>query len=127
MKDRPMTGRDALQLSALALAMTVTASFRHHPFSAEPQLIAKRAFDIIVSAAILALLSPLLLLASLAVRLESRGPIFSLWRKSCYNNQIVNVLNFRCCNTVIGCSLKRCGLDRLPMLINVLLACTRFY
>jgi lipopolysaccharide/colanic/teichoic acid biosynthesis glycosyltransferase len=115
-----MTVRDALQLTALALAMTVTASFRHYPFSAEPQLIVKRAFDIIVSAAMLALLSPLLLLASLAVRLESSGPIFSLCRKSCYNNQIVNVLNFRCRDTFICCSLKRTGLDRLPMLINVL-------
>jgi len=45
-----MTVRDALQLTAVALAMTVTASFRHYPFSAEPQLIAKRAFDIILAA-----------------------------------------------------------------------------
>ena len=85
-----------------------------------PQLIAKRVFDIIVSTAIMAVLLPLFLLVALAVRLDSRGPIFSISRKYCYNNQTVHVLSFRCSETFIGSSLVRSGLDRLPMLINVL-------
>jgi lipopolysaccharide/colanic/teichoic acid biosynthesis glycosyltransferase len=85
-----------------------------------PQLIAKRVFDIIVSTAIMAVLLPLFLLVALAVRLDSRGPIFSISRKYCFNNQTVHVLSFRCSETFIGSSLVRSGLDRLPMLINVL-------
>ena len=42
---------------------------------------AKRAFDIAASAGALVVLSPVLLLAALAVRLESRGPVFyASWR-----------------------------------------------
>jgi lipopolysaccharide/colanic/teichoic acid biosynthesis glycosyltransferase len=85
-----------------------------------PQLIAKRVFDIIFSAVILAVLLPLLLLVALAVRLDSRGPIFSVNRLYCYSNQTIDVLCFRCGETFIGGSLARSGLDRLPMLINVL-------
>jgi lipopolysaccharide/colanic/teichoic acid biosynthesis glycosyltransferase len=84
------------------------------------QLVAKRVFDVIASAAMLALLSPLFLLSLLAVRLESRGPIFFISRQYCYNNQTIDVLTFRCRRTFIGSSLARSGLDRLPMLINVL-------
>ena len=85
-----------------------------------PQLIAKRAFDVIASAAMLVILSPSFLVASLAVTLDSRGPIFSVSRKYCYNDQTIHVLNFRCRETFVGSSLTRSGLDRLPMLINVL-------
>jgi lipopolysaccharide/colanic/teichoic acid biosynthesis glycosyltransferase len=84
------------------------------------QLVAKRVFDVIASAAMLALLSPAFLLALLAVRLESRGSIFSAGRQYCYNNQTIDVLTFRCRRTFIGSALTRSGLDRLPMLINVL-------
>jgi lipopolysaccharide/colanic/teichoic acid biosynthesis glycosyltransferase len=89
-------------------------------FSAVLQLVAKRVFDVIASVAVLALLSPLFLLSVLAVRLDSRGPIFSVSRQYCYNNQTIDVLTFRCRGTFIGRSLMLSGLDRLPMLINVL-------
>ena len=42
---------------------------------------AKRAFDVVASATALLVLSPVLVLAALAVRLESRGPVFyASWR-----------------------------------------------
>ena len=48
--------------------------------SPRPSL-AKRAFDIAASAGALLVLSPVLLLAALAIRLESRGPVFyASWR-----------------------------------------------
>ncbi|HBN80129.1 MAG TPA: glycosyl transferase, partial [Ruminococcaceae bacterium] len=39
-------------------------------------LFGKRLFDIVVSALILLILSPLFLLLALAVKLDSRGPVF---------------------------------------------------
>jgi lipopolysaccharide/colanic/teichoic acid biosynthesis glycosyltransferase len=87
-------------------------------------LIAKRAFDIIASVLVLVILSPLLIFASLAIKLESNGPVLSVTRQYCYNNQNFSVLRFRCTNhrseTFIGNVLRRAGLDILPMLINVL-------
>lgn len=48
--------------------------------SPRPSL-AKRAFDVAASAGALLVLSPVLLLAALAIRLESRGPVFyASWR-----------------------------------------------
>ena len=48
--------------------------------SPRPSL-AKRAFDVAASATALLLLSPVLLLAALAIRLESKGPVFyASWR-----------------------------------------------
>jgi lipopolysaccharide/colanic/teichoic acid biosynthesis glycosyltransferase len=91
-----------------------------YPFGAVLQLVAKRVFDVIASAAMLALLSPLFLLSLLAVRLDSRGPIFSVGRQYCYNNQTIDVLTFWCRPSFIGRSLALSGLDKLPMLINVL-------
>ena len=85
-----------------------------------PQLIAKRVFDIIFAVAVLAVLSPLFLLVALAVKLDGRGPIFAVTRQYCYNDQTIHVLSFRCGETFIGSSLIRSGLERLPMLINVL-------
>ena len=93
-------------------------------FTRYPQLIVKRAFDIAASAMVLLVLSPLLLLASLAIKLKSRGPIFSVRHVNCYNNQHVRVLAFRTRShrslTAFGRVLIRIGLDQLPVLINVL-------
>jgi lipopolysaccharide/colanic/teichoic acid biosynthesis glycosyltransferase len=88
------------------------------------QLIVKRVFDIAVSAIALFVLSPVFLLASLAIRLDTRGPIFSVKHVYCYNDQRIQVLRFRSRNhgdvTACGRFLIRTGLDQLPMLINVL-------
>jgi lipopolysaccharide/colanic/teichoic acid biosynthesis glycosyltransferase len=89
------------------------------------QLAAKRVFDIVSAATMLVVLSPLFLLISLAIKLDSRGPILSHRIKHGYNNQTIQIFKFRCSNfiypqTRIGRILARNGLDQLPMLINVL-------
>jgi lipopolysaccharide/colanic/teichoic acid biosynthesis glycosyltransferase len=94
----------------------------HREFKLSLQLVAKRVFDIAVSAIVLLVLSPLFLLASLVLKLETRGPIFSVKHVYCYNNQHVRLLRFRSHRSAsaFGRVLARCGLDQLPTLINVL-------
>jgi lipopolysaccharide/colanic/teichoic acid biosynthesis glycosyltransferase len=90
----------------------------------------KRLFDMVVATGGLLILSPIFLLVSLAIKLDSRGPIFSIQTKHSYGNQIICVLQFR--TTVIplaqgevhltrmGRLLARSGLQELPMFLNVL-------
>jgi lipopolysaccharide/colanic/teichoic acid biosynthesis glycosyltransferase len=92
-----------------------------HPF----QLVVKRGFDIVVSAAGLIVLSPLFLLISVAIKLGSRGPIFSARYEYCYNDQRIRTIKFRTIGSLffttrIGHFLIQSGIERLPMLINVL-------
>ena len=82
------------------------------------QLVAKRVFDIVASAIALVVFSPLFLLVSLAIKLNSRGCVFSVQPQYCYNNQRIHVCKFRC-SARIGPFLVQSDLDRLPMLINV--------
>jgi lipopolysaccharide/colanic/teichoic acid biosynthesis glycosyltransferase len=85
------------------------------------QLVAKRVFDIITAATVLIVISPLFLLVSLAIKLDSGGPVFAGQIKYCYNNQKIKILKFRCTfGSPLGRFLFQSGLDRLPMLINVL-------
>ncbi len=86
------------------------------------QLGIKRALDVVVAALILAALSPLLLLTALAIKLETNGPIFLITREDYYRRRSIQVVRFRTGENrgLVGSMLTRSGLDRLPMLFNVL-------
>jgi lipopolysaccharide/colanic/teichoic acid biosynthesis glycosyltransferase len=88
------------------------------------QLAVKRAFDIAFSALGLFVLSPVFLLASVAIALESNGTVFSVKHVYGFKNQHIRLLSFRCkthrTETLVGQFLVRSGLDRLPVLINIL-------
>jgi lipopolysaccharide/colanic/teichoic acid biosynthesis glycosyltransferase len=58
-------------------------------------LMTKRAFDILVASVALLLLSPLFLLIALAIRLESRGPIFYIAKRAGRGYKIFNFYKFR--------------------------------
>ena len=83
----------------------------------------KRVFDVIASASVLFLLSPMILLTALAIKLNSQGSIFSVSRCYCYNDKTISLLRFRRParrSSPIAIALVRAGIDRLPMLFTVL-------
>jgi exopolysaccharide biosynthesis polyprenyl glycosylphosphotransferase len=100
---------------------------------------AKRAFDISVAGLALLAFSPLLLAVSLAIKLDSHGPVFFRQTRHGYNNEIIKVLKFRSMTTIedgrsfkqavrndprvtrVGGILRRTNIDELPQLVNVLL------
>jgi Undecaprenyl-phosphate glucose phosphotransferase len=98
----------------------------------------KRAFDVVASLFALVLLSPLLIGAAIAVKLDSRGPIFFLQRRFGFNQQPFRIVKFRTMLTMddgenvqqaakndpritrVGRHLRRWNIDELPQLLNVL-------
>jgi len=103
------------------------------------QLGLKRGIDIVVSAAALIVLTPLLLTVAALIRIDSRGPILfrqNRWGKDC---GLIKVYKFRSmytdrCDqsgvaqtvqddprvTKIGRVIRRLNIDELPQLLNVL-------
>jgi lipopolysaccharide/colanic/teichoic acid biosynthesis glycosyltransferase len=99
----------------------------------------RRAIDIAISALALVLSAPLLVLAMLAIRLESRGPMIYRQRRVGLDGETFDVLKLRTMVdgaehigaglavnendsriTRVGAFLRRSSLDELPNLLNVL-------
>ncbi|MFN0192455.1 MAG: exopolysaccharide biosynthesis polyprenyl glycosylphosphotransferase, partial [Aestuariivirga sp.] len=95
--------------------------------------------DRIIAGLALILMAPLMLLIAVAVKLESRGPVFFKQKRYGFNNELIEVLKFRSMYdekrdpdasklvtkndprvTRVGRFIRRASLDELPQLINVL-------
>lgn len=103
-----------------------------------PSLCAKRVFDVVVSLLILLVLSPLLLLLALAVKLDSRGPVFYRQVRVGRYNQDFKIFKFRTMVqdadkigppltvgddprvTRVGRLIRKLRLDEFSQLLNVL-------
>jgi lipopolysaccharide/colanic/teichoic acid biosynthesis glycosyltransferase len=128
------SGRSTAAVGARSAALASSAA----PVSAlglKP--IIKRAFDVLVAAIGLVLFSPIILLSSLAIVLDSRGPIVCGQVRHAYSNEAFRILTFRCTGneniegevqetrrgarvTGVGRILQSSGIDGFPRLINVL-------
>lgn len=67
----------------------------------------KRAFDVLVSATALLLLSPFLLLIALIVKLESKGPVFYISKRAGTGYKIFNFYKFRSMRTGSDAELQK--------------------
>ena len=65
------------------------------PAAMRPQNIWKRTFDVVFSVVALILVSPLFLLIALAIRIESKGPIFYVAKRAGKGYRIFNFYKFR--------------------------------
>ncbi len=104
----------------------------------KPQLIAKRAMDIVLSACALAILWPLLLLIALAIWIDDPGPVFYRQVRVGRNGKTFRIFKFRSMVmdadkkglaitvgrdsriTCVGAVLRKTKLDELAQLLNVL-------
>jgi Undecaprenyl-phosphate glucose phosphotransferase len=99
----------------------------------------KRSCDLVLAAAGLVVLAPLLLLVALMIKLDSPGPIIFQQTRHGFNNKLIRVWKFRSMSvmedganfkqvvkgdgriTRVGRFLRRTNIDELPQLVNVLL------
>ena len=102
------------------------------------ELCIKRAFDFTLALIGLIMLSPLFLIVSIAIKLDTPGPVFFRNTRHGFNNEKIRVLKFRSMTTIedggqftqatrddprvtsIGRIIRRTNIDELPQLINVL-------
>ncbi len=99
----------------------------------------KRIFDVVFSSLALLALSPVMLIAAIAIRLESKGPVIFRQKRFGFNNEVIDVLKFRSMYheladpdakivvtkndprvTKVGRFIRKTSIDELPQLINVL-------
>ena len=101
-------------------------------------LLLKRFLDFIGSLILLILLSPILIILAILIKIDSKGPVFYRQERVTTNGKIFKIFKFRTMIqdadkrgalitgkqdsriTRIGNKIKKCRLDELPQLINIL-------
>ena len=102
-------------------------------------LVFKWLFDKAIAVTALALLSPVMLVTAIAIKLESKGPVFFVQNRHGFNNELIRIYKFRSMRTDmldaaasklvtkddprvtrVGRIIRKTSIDELPQLFNVL-------
>src|SRR5580704_5411326 len=130
---RTLLGQRGLSTDGLSLPVTIQEA----PLTAFERAV-KRTLDVVGSVTAILFLSPLFLLAAIAIKLDSGGPIIFQQRRTGFNGKEFVIFKFRtmtvledgeaiiqACRgdlraTRVGKFLRRSSIDELPQLLNVL-------
>ncbi|BAT60530.1 UDP-glucose:undecaprenyl-phosphate glucose-1-phosphate transferase [Variibacter gotjawalensis] len=101
-------------------------------------VVMKNVFDRVVGALLLLALSPIMMIVAIAIKLDSKGPVFFRQKRYGFNNELIEVFKFRSmytdqCDptasklvtkndsrvTRVGAFIRKTSIDELPQLINV--------
>lgn len=102
--------------------------------------VAKRAFDIVFSLLGLLIFSPIMIGTAIAIKLDSKGPVFFKQKRHGFNNEIIDVYKFRSMYvdqqdpsarnavkkgdprvTKVGRFIRKTSIDELPQFFNSLI------
>ncbi len=124
------------RLTISVLGDIPVARFRHTPRAATSWM--KRALDVSLGAMMLAFAAPVLALAAVLIRLDSKGPVFFRQNRTGMNGELFTMYKLRtmdcaadpyaltpdsaddCRITRVGKLLRKTSIDELPQLFNVL-------
>lgn len=126
---------DAFVTKLADIPLARLAGVEHNPRRAAT----KRAQDIVLSALALVAAAPILIVVAIAIKLDSKGPVFFRQRRHGFNNEEITVWKFRSMRTDlqdntaaqqvmaddhrvtrVGRFIRKTSLDELPQLLNVL-------
>lgn len=102
------------------------------------EIVAKRLLDFLLAALALVALAPFLAAVAVAIKIDSRGPVFFSQRRYGFNQEPFRIFKFRSMTTMedgrvvtqcrandarltrVGAFIRRWNIDELPQLVNVL-------
>ncbi len=116
---------------------TWTAELQRAPLTAIEQ-VCKRAIDLLIAAAALVMLTPMMILVAMLIKIESPGPVLFMQTRNGFNGRPFKIFKFRTMSvledgpvirqatksdprtTRLGRLLRRSNIDELPQLFNVI-------
>jgi Undecaprenyl-phosphate glucose phosphotransferase len=134
----PINALDVIASAQMTQFGTLRTLQLYRPPLSAFELIIKRAFDLVCATVGLIIISPLLLITSIAIKIDSAGPVLFRQVRHGFNNEEIHVLKFRSMTcmedgrhfkqvveddprvTRIGRIIRSTNIDELPQLINVL-------